>query len=167
MRNFTYILFVLFLCSAGSAFGACDTDLPASTGHLTVDSTNKVVTDSKTGLMWKQCLEGDPDCSGGATSDNTFSDAVSAVNAANAEKFAGYENWRLPNIKELQSIVEEQCADPAFDLTAFPGTPATGEILSNSPKDGSDWRTINLSSGSTGSGTSGYVRLVRDIPTTP
>jgi hypothetical protein len=32
--------------------------------------------------------------------------------------------WRLPNVKELQTIVDETRADPAIDETAFPSTPS-------------------------------------------
>jgi len=33
--------------------------------------------------------------------------------------------WRLPNIKELNSIVDLQCINPPFDLSIFPNTYAS------------------------------------------
>lgn len=36
----------------------------------------------------------------------------------------GLTGWRLPSVKELQSLVDFGAWDPAIDTTAFPGTPA-------------------------------------------
>ncbi|WP_446009796.1 Lcl C-terminal domain-containing protein [Candidatus Electrothrix sp.] len=160
----TFILLLLGTVSWASA--ACDTDLSASTpsSQFSVDAVNGTVIDTKTGLMWKQCLEGDPDCSGDPPK-YTWTNAVNQVDAANLNSgFADFTDWRLPNIKELQSIVEEQCSSPAINEDIFPGTVAE-KILSNSPKDSSTWLTIDFSSGATlSSDAENYVRLVRDVP---
>jgi Protein of unknown function (DUF1566) len=37
----------------------------------------------------------------------------------NAEKFAGHTDWRIPNLKELESIVDSQNYDPAVDAEFF------------------------------------------------
>lgn len=59
-----------------------------------VNNNNGTITDKATGLMW-------------ATADNgkgvEWKDAL--VYAKNS-KLAGYSDWRLPNVKELQSIVD-------------------------------------------------------------
>lgn len=69
------------------------------------------ITDSATGLMWMQDDSGE-----GMTWEE-------ALEFAENKEFAGYSDWRLPNIKELQSIVDYQRApgttgsaaiDPAF-----------------------------------------------------
>lgn len=164
-----YILFLLLFLTLNSASAqqVCDADLPESTpsSQFTVN-VDKTVEDSTTGLMWKQCLEGDAACT---TDPNvpgtyTFAEAVTQVNTANAPSgFAGYTDWRLPNIKELQSIVEEQCSAPAVNLTSFPNTPSE-EILSNSPMFlmASNYWVIDFSSGAMLFNTAGHVRLVRD-----
>lgn len=80
---------------------------------------------TKTGLMWKRCAEGQgwdgTTCSGSAS---TFS-WQGALAAAATSTFAGYADWRLPSVKELQSIVETCGYDPAINRAIFPATPAS------------------------------------------
>lgn len=62
-----------------------------------------IITDALTGLIWKQCPEGlsGADCAGGARSALSWS---GALGAAASTSFAGFGDWRLPNINELASI---------------------------------------------------------------
>ena len=86
---------------------------------------NGTVTDSVTGLMWKQCSEGQSgsDCGSGNVSPHTWQGALQIPEALNASGgFAGYSDWRLPNNKELASLAEEQCYGPAINLALFPNT---------------------------------------------
>ena len=129
------------------------------------DNGDGTVSDTVTGLTWKRCAEGQiwdgASCSGSATALTW----QAALQAGAASTFAGHSDWRLPNIKELGSIVERQCADPAINLSVFPGTTASG-FWSGSPYAGnSDYACyVNFYYGF---GTVGYtvsnydVRLVR------
>jgi hypothetical protein len=107
----------------------CQTaSIPATTptNRFTVNN-NGTVSDSKTGLMWKKCSEGQSgaDCSGGSAATYTWQLALQqAQTVNNGGGFAGYSDWRVPNVKELLSIVEEQCVSPAINLTVFPNTPS-------------------------------------------
>lgn len=47
-----------------------------------------------------------------------------ALSYCQSLSLAGRTDWRLPTVKDLQTIVEEQVAGPSIDLVAFPGTPA-------------------------------------------
>ena len=38
--------------------------------------------------------------------------------------------WRLPNVKELLSVVEEACSEPSINEKFFPGTPG-GEFMTS------------------------------------
>ena len=86
-----------------------------------------VVIDTQTGLVWKQCREGQsgPDCSGTA-STRTWTQALTD---ANNSLFAGHDDWRLPSVNELQSLLETGCASPAINLTIFPDPVSTTDAL--------------------------------------
>lgn len=69
------------------------------------------VTDQDTSLMWQQ------------TDDNTARTWQSAIDYCNDLVLppGGHSDWRLPDIKELESIVDFSVYNPAID-TAFTGT---------------------------------------------
>ena len=95
----------------------CNTTIPATIadGQL-IENGDGTVTDTKTGLMWKQQSE----------KNNEFDDHagvfswVSAINRAASSSYAGHTDWRVPNSKELLSLVEWRCAFPAINLQYFP-----------------------------------------------
>lgn len=80
------------------------------------DNEDGTITDIATGLMWQQADDG-----------NTR-DWENALSYAEDLNLAGYNDWRLPNAKELQSIVDYTRApditnsaaiDPIFFATTF------------------------------------------------
>lgn len=96
-----------------------------------------IAVDLRTGLVWMRCPVGyvlddrqSPDDFGddrcAATGDATHMNWQSAMEAAAALNaaggFAGYSDWRLPNVKELVSIVERKCMQPAWNTAVFPDT---------------------------------------------
>ena len=126
------------------------------------------VTDTRTGLMWKQCLEGQsgPACAGSPTGF----DWGAALAQAAASGFAGHTDWRVPNQKELRSLVEECRQQPAINDAVFSNTPALDSYAwSSSPRAGAPDYSL-LVNFSTGSATFGVrtaavpVRLVRAGP---
>lgn len=72
-----------------------------------VDNGNGTVSDKSTGLMWSQ------DDSGKGMS---WQDALAYAESATV---AGYDDWRLPNAKELQSIADYSGVFPAMDTSVF------------------------------------------------
>ena len=73
-----------------------------------VNNNDGTVTDNATGLMWQQEDDG-----------NTYNWQEALTYATNSEE-AGYTDWRLPNTKELQSIVDyDKETFPAIDETYF------------------------------------------------
>ncbi len=84
-----------------------------------VDHGDQTITDQATGLMWSQSDSG---------MAMTWQEALAWVAAKNAESYLGYNDWRLPNAKELQSILDytrspdttnSAAIDPIFEATAF------------------------------------------------
>lgn len=83
-----------------------------------VQHANGTATDSQTDLMWYMCtIECD------TPTVYTWEEALNYVEKFNAEvKSAGYTDWRLPNIRELATLVELQCFRPAINVSVFPDT---------------------------------------------
>jgi hypothetical protein len=81
---------------------------PRATVALTANG-NGTVTDSNSGLIWQQAE---------VTPTMTWE---GALNYCEALSLGGKTDWRLPNIKEIQSLVEVTHLNPAIDTTYFPG----------------------------------------------
>lgn len=146
----------------------CNDHMVASTPDSQLaDNGNGTVTDSRTGLMWKKCVEGvsGNNCESGSATDFIWQTALQQPDVINnGSGFAGYRDWRLPNIKELRSIVEEKCDGPAINLTRFP-EPSSSAVWSGSPSAGYliyAWY-VDFYGGHSGHGVrdGGEVRLVR------
>lgn len=70
------------------------------------------VTDAATGLIWQRDV------------DPGIYDWSAAAAYCSSLSLDGSSGWRLPNVKELQSIVDVRASFPAIDTTAFPSTPS-------------------------------------------
>ncbi len=90
------------------------------------DNGDGTITDNATGLMWSQ-----DDSNIGLN----WKEALAWVQTKNRENSQGYSDWRLPNAKELQSIVDysrspdttgSAAIDPLFNATTI--TNEAGEI---------------------------------------
>ena len=120
---------VLLTLAAGSPAEAqtcrTETEVPSTTpASRFLKHGNGTVTDTVSGLMWAQCAEGlsGSACTVGEAANFTWEEALIR---ARDSVLAGYTDWRLPNLKELFSMVEERCVDPAINLAVFPNTPAS------------------------------------------
>jgi hypothetical protein len=83
------------------------------------DNSDGTITDRATGLMWSKTDSGQ---------GMNWQDALAWVQQKNAEKFLGHDDWRLPSVKELQSIVDytrspdtthSPAIDPIFNCTTI------------------------------------------------
>lgn len=89
-------------------------DKTADISHFKLD--NAKATDTARNLTWQRCLvgqtfeESSKSCKGEATAFKSWQEALAAVPAG----------WRMPNAKELASIVEETQIYPALNVSVFP-----------------------------------------------
>ncbi len=83
------------------------------------DNTDGTITDSSTGLMWTKS-----DSEEGLN----WEGALAWVQQKNSEIYLGYNDWRLPNAKELQSLVDysrspqtsnSAAIDPLFETSTI------------------------------------------------
>lgn len=89
---------------------------PATYGSNSfVNNGDGTITDKSTGLMWSQSDNG---------SALLWPNALAWVQSMNSASYLGHNDWRMPNIKELQTIVDYNNAPdynglPAIDTTYF------------------------------------------------
>ncbi len=108
---------------------------PTTPDSRYTDNADGTVTDKQTGLMWKQCEEGQSGagCAIGSALTFTWAAALQRSETLNTTGgFAGHTDWRLPNIKELASLVERACDGPSINNRLFPATPSSN-VWSSSP----------------------------------
>lgn len=80
-------------------------------GNRFINNGDGTITDNATGLIWVA----NP-ASAGVGGTYTWDNAIAACKNL---KFAGYSNWRLPNIKELVSIVDYGAHNPTINTAYF------------------------------------------------
>ncbi len=124
------------LSSETAQGGTCPTGVMATAPNSRYSiQSDGTVTDLQTGLMWKQCSEGQSGAScSGTAKEFTWQGALQQPATLNVSGgFAGYTDWQLPNVKELASLTEEACYGPAINRTAFPNTSTSSDYWSSSP----------------------------------
>ncbi len=99
------------------------------------DSTAGTVTDIRSGLMWKKCLEGQAWNGSACVGARGTFPWSSALTLGVRDHTGNYSDWRLPNIKELRSLVEECRIDPAINDALFPGA-TSAYLWTGSPHAG-------------------------------
>ncbi|MDO5652264.1 MAG: DUF1566 domain-containing protein [Moraxella sp.] len=96
--------------------------------RYTLLNNDSEVKDNVTGLIWQRCSLGQTwngtTCTGTASTYN-WQQALTAANALG-------NGYRLPNLKELTSLVDDACYNPAINERMFPNT-VSGYYWSSSP----------------------------------
>jgi len=159
------VLFVLCNISITLQAQTCNDNITANTPDSRFSINGDEVTDTQTGLIWQRCPLGQTgnECESGSAQRYSWSEALQAAQTKSKETGL---SWRLPNIKELQSIVEKQCSTPAINLTIFPNVNGLAFYWSASPYVHLPWSawTIYFNYGRSSNenkATGFYARLVR------
>ena len=90
------------------------------------DNGNGTVTDNVTGLMWQQ----------GEAGTMTWDSALSYCEGLS---LGDKSDWRLPNIKEFESITDDTRYNPAIDTTFFPNVMSSNYWSSTTDADDPDY----------------------------
>lgn len=169
-------------CDNGSSsLDACPGSPAGQDGELqrgvarshTVNVNGLTITDNVTGLEWeKLCVVTvNPACPviNDADIAYTWAEAFQKIADLNNANFAGHNDWRLPNINELRSLVNFGTNDPAIDLAFNNDTDSSTQSLlywsstTNKNNQSTKW-AVNFLAGNVtafGKGGSNYVRAVR------
>ncbi|MGB5722735.1 MAG: DUF1566 domain-containing protein, partial [Woeseiaceae bacterium] len=137
------------------------------------------VTDTHTSFMWQRCPLGfalDDNATAGLADDlcepgPTFSyNWQAALQNADSNIFATYDDWQLPDVKQLESLLELSCLGSAIDSLAFPEASQNAYWSSTPAFDGDKAWQVSFARGDVDPNTKtleNSVRLVRDSGTTP
>ncbi|EWH11991.1 hypothetical protein DS2_02368 [Catenovulum agarivorans DS-2] len=173
LKNFNLIILSTLLMVPITSWAFCSEDV-ATTVDVTqyaVDSENGLATDPSTGLMWQMCNYGETWQASGARCDGVAKslDWQQALQASEQVSIAGYDDWRLPNIKELMQIIERSCAEPATQTALFPSMKNevywSSTPVFNNGADNLVW-TVHFKEGSNAQkqkNNFNFVRLVRKV----
>ena len=175
--RFSAISGLLLLClhTGNAAAISCKPDsiTPSNQSEQYLDNGDGTVTDLRYGLMWMRCSLGqswvDGECRGTPSQYSIWQQALHA--ASQPRQFAGYADWRLPNMMQLATLVERSCYQPAISLSVFPSTPAAVYWSSTPdaaaiPGSGLEGRAIDFSDGSEtilDTSQHRFIRLVRPL----
>jgi hypothetical protein len=98
--------------AGGALLSALGARATAPAGRYTI--ANGLVVDNATKLTWQQA----------APTNTTFTAAQAKSFCPILTSTFGGTGWRLPNVKELASLLDRSlAAGPMLDATAFPGSP--------------------------------------------
>jgi hypothetical protein len=125
------------------------------------DNAGAIVTDTYSGLVWQRCPVGFT-FNGNSTAENAGDDRCEAPGTTSVTWQAALQRsvldntaareWRVPNLKELESIIEPTCSRPALDTALFP--PSVASFLWSStpqPLNGAAVLSIDVNAGESAS----------------
>ncbi len=113
-ENFTGALLIKMLKDNGFYDGDWNNSASGFSNNFRLQNDVKVVIDRASGLMWQQS---------GSVNEISYGEAKSYVTRLNSDQFAGYNDWRLPTLEEVMSLMEptekgsDMYIDPVFDNT--------------------------------------------------
>lgn len=94
-----------------------DGELRKGLSRVYVDHGDGTITDTKTGLTWEK--ESDDGSIHDGDDRYGWAGAYGKIAALNAIAFAGYTDWRLPNVIEVQSLMDYGIVGDALSIPAI------------------------------------------------
>lgn len=124
------------------------------------DNGDQTVTDNLTGLAWiKDPSAKGPESCGSLNTPRSWQESLNYVSCLNSTAYLGFKDWRLPNIVELESLVNIQVEFPYSWLNSqgFATVPPVSYWSSSSYVDVPTYAWyVNMVSGAT----SGYLKTM-------
>ncbi len=115
-----------FYCSttyASYEMQRCYENAPKTTPtHRFVLDDMGLAADTVTGLLWMRCLAGQHWTGSNCDGEPLDLGLSAALAYSDSFEYAGKTNWRIPNVKELTSIIELSCVQPALNPAVFPNS---------------------------------------------
>lgn len=106
--------------------------IPVHAAPFVVSSDGLEVTDTQTGLIWQRCAVGMQWNQKTCTGTPQYFMWYEALPAAQDQARATGKVWRVPNVKELATILDRSHINQAIDPLTFPATP-NDRFWSSSP----------------------------------
>ena len=125
MKKQTLTLLMAGLLAGQTALAACN-----SNDADYVTSSQGWVLHKSTGLIWQPCLHGMTYDNGSCTGAPTEATWFDTLHSAQSNTDFQSSEWRLPNVKEVASLLEFSC-DTRINEAAFPGQPTNSTVWSN------------------------------------
>ncbi len=97
----------------GQPFYGQDAQFRAHPASYTLSADGLAVRDNVTGLDWQRSPDTDGDGSLTRRDKLTLAQAQGLPSKLNAARFGGFDDWRLPSIKELYSLFDGRGTDPS------------------------------------------------------
>lgn len=98
--------------AAGQPFFGQDAQYQGPAAAYEVSGDGLTAKDLRTGLIWQRSPESNGDGRLTYADKLTWEQALQRPAALNAAKFGGFDDWRLPSIKELYSLFDARGTDP-------------------------------------------------------
>jgi len=99
----------------------------SATVRTYTDNGDGTVKDNGTNLVWQKCSAGQNN-DAGCTGTASLKEWRNALAYCEALLLGGRYDWRLPNLKELQSLADRSRVYPAIDTVKFPNTPGNASV---------------------------------------
>ncbi len=107
--------------SQPGAFFGQDGQIDGNQPSYTLNGDGLTIKDNVTGLTWTQSADLNDDGDIDVDDKLTFEEASTYSNTLNAANFGGFNDWRLPSMKELYSLMDFRGTDPPPDGTSAAG----------------------------------------------